>query len=238
MGKGKLRVRRLTLATGFRDSQGEVDEEDDDEADLILAKEYLDRITELAVASTPAGKGIHVHGVEDRLGFRFWANGSDSDSEEEEILGDAQSMDTAEFVRSAKVAGFSIHELTTTADEVQISPTSQRPFAPEGSTARLIVETMVNRKCSTTPWKGPLPPRRVSPKRTFGDAIANAKVISSSRPSSSFRFSSSKEPVHLCRRSSSAEGKVSPRSANLRSGAWRGSNFEYVLSFRDLLQSI
>lgn len=63
------------MVEGLRDSQGEADEEDDDEASLILVKERLARITELAVASTLASRGRHIHDVEDRLGYRFWAQG-------------------------------------------------------------------------------------------------------------------------------------------------------------------
>ena len=73
---------------------------------------------------------------------------------------------------------------TTTENEMP-SPTSQVPIV-EGSIAAKILNTMVKHassKPARRPWRGPLPPPRVSPKRTLRDAIEAAMVCpgSSSR---------------------------------------------------------
>lgn len=222
MGRGKLRIRRLTLAEGLREAEVETDEEDgDDESSLNLAKERLARITELAVVSTPASRARSLHGVEDRLGYRFWAR-SDSDSDDGEEEGqDVQDLNTPEFIRSVKAVGFSTPEITRALAEIRVAPSTQRPFAPEGSMAKFIVQTMANQRRSCTPWKGALPPKRVSPRQTIGDAIAKAKVITSSPSPKSFSVSS----LDRCR-SPSVAGRSSVRSSFLGSSMIQISNHQ------------
>ncbi|KAG2611688.1 hypothetical protein PVAP13_4KG108610 [Panicum virgatum] len=79
--RGRLRVRRLTLAPAalpeLLAAGVEVEEEE-----RILAEERLSRAIEITHFSSPVTRP-HVHGVEDRIGTRFWVRGSDPELEEE-----------------------------------------------------------------------------------------------------------------------------------------------------------
>jgi hypothetical protein len=74
MGKNKLRVRRLTLALRISTKDDEEDGEESKytDGDLVLAAEHLHRVVEVVVASSSTRPKL-VHGVEDRIGRRFWA---------------------------------------------------------------------------------------------------------------------------------------------------------------------
>ncbi|TVU40757.1 hypothetical protein EJB05_14233, partial [Eragrostis curvula] len=130
-----------------------------------------------AVFSVPVISG-HVHGVEDRLGTRFWALGSDTESEEDDEI---ESIAAPDFIQQAGELGFSMEELARADEEMPVSPTSQKPILVEGSLAEKIINAMVQKRSkawtpATKPWQGPLPPPRKSPMRTLGDALATAKV--------------------------------------------------------------
>jgi hypothetical protein len=70
----------------------------------------------------------HVHGVEDRIGTRFWAGDGDSESsqdEDEEDVGtevtdmtSVQTMDTEEFVQQARDVGFIERDLWQAEEEI------------------------------------------------------------------------------------------------------------------------
>lgn len=160
--RGKtLRVRRLTLppATCLEVPPSE-DGSADPEQDRILAREHLARELEVAL-SFPARHSPTVHGVEDRLGYRFWARDEDdedsvtdldSDSEVDEVI----SIDSPEFVNIATKAGYSISDLVQAEAEIEVSPTTQRLFVQPGSKGDRIIRDLVKSKSSSTPWQGPL----------------------------------------------------------------------------------
>jgi len=153
-----------------------------------MAEERLSRAIEITHLSSPVTRS-HVHGVEDRIGTRFWARGSDPELEEEtdeesEQEDNYESVSSPEFIRRAMELGFTVPELLQAENEMP-SPTSQVPIV-EGSIVAKILNTMVKHassKPARRPWRGPLPPPRVSPKQTLGDAIEAATVCpdSSSR---------------------------------------------------------
>lgn len=89
-------------------------------------------------------------------------------------------LSTADFIKEAAAAGFSIKDLNQAEIELresEICNTSPNSSAVGNSyLAKKIVDTMVQRKVRSriSPWRGPLPKPRVSPQRTFGDALAKA----------------------------------------------------------------
>ena len=80
--RGRLRVRRLTLAPAARPELLAVGVEKVDEEDRFVAEERLSRAIEITQLTSPVTKP-HIHGVEDRIGTCFWARGSDPELEEE-----------------------------------------------------------------------------------------------------------------------------------------------------------
>jgi hypothetical protein len=89
--QNRLRVRRLTLAPVRECLDEEPASAEEDEVDV--------------------NRTMHrVHVVEDRIGYRFWAKASDSESDEEEELQQAPKpeISTTELVRQAQRAGFTI----------------------------------------------------------------------------------------------------------------------------------
>jgi hypothetical protein len=86
----KLRIPRLTLAPKAvteaakeHGVQGEVTLDPVNE--LSLAAEHLHRAVEVAIASSSMHRPQNVHGIEDRIGRRFWARESDLESETDEV---------------------------------------------------------------------------------------------------------------------------------------------------------
>jgi hypothetical protein len=65
----------------------EEDGEEGKESDgnLFLAAEYLHRVVEVAIVSSSMKKTKSAHGIEDRIGRRFWARDSDSKIEADEV---------------------------------------------------------------------------------------------------------------------------------------------------------
>ena len=78
---------------------------------------------------------------------------------------------TPEFIKEALEAGFTL-ELLSRAENAFNSGST--PSSSDLKLANSIVSKMVERKIDGRPWQGPLPPPRVSPPRTFGDALAAA----------------------------------------------------------------
>ena len=76
--RGRLRVRRLTLAPAALPELLAAGVEKVEEEERILAEERLSRAIEITHFSSPVTRP-HVHGVEDRIGTR----GSDPELEEE-----------------------------------------------------------------------------------------------------------------------------------------------------------
>jgi hypothetical protein len=63
----------------------EMEEEKNEEPERILANEHLHRTVEISITSSSSHRtGPHVHGVDDRVDGRFWALGSNSESEDDE----------------------------------------------------------------------------------------------------------------------------------------------------------
>jgi hypothetical protein len=204
--KNKLRVRRLTLALASRseDAEGSLG---DREANEILDKERLFRSMEVAASSR--NRTMHrVHGVEDRIGYRFWARESDPGSESEDGGGveeeveqsSVETSSTEVFLQHAQDAGSTIQKPQQAEDEIHVSPRNNESSAPKGSHAKQIVDELA-RKNKHAPWTGPLPAPRKSPRRTIGYVIAKAKAKvrplsnraygspRSAQPSSSYRSS-------------------------------------------------
>ena len=167
--RGRLRVRRLTLAPAALPELLAAGVKKVEEEERIIAEERLSRAIEITHLSSPVTRP-HVHGVEDRIGTCFWARGSDPELEEEtdeesEQEDDCESVSSPEFIRRAMELGFTVPKLLQAENEMP-SPTSQVPIV-EGSIAAKILNTMVKHassKPARRPWRGPLPPPRVSPK--------------------------------------------------------------------------
>jgi hypothetical protein len=171
--------------------------DDDDDGTVNDAATILAAtISILPDTSGPSTRTIkprhHVLGVEDCIGTRFWAGDGDSESSHDEDEEDAgtegtdmtsvHTMDTEDFVRRARDVDFTESDLRQAEEEVQVSPMSKQYIAPAGTLAKQVIDKIVATKKKPQLWYGRLPKPRVSPPRTFGDAIANAKV--SSQPSS------------------------------------------------------
>jgi hypothetical protein len=171
MAKDRLRVRRLTLVPAAQPENDETTTESVAflEEDCFLATEHLDRVSMVAQAAT-SRSGPHVHGLEDVKGSRFWALDSASETSDDESV---VSLDTPEFVKHAQEVGFTISQLLSAEKELDY-PIAEQP--KEGTKAKRIVDAKVRHQQERRPWRGPLPAPRVSPLRTFGDAIVSAKV--------------------------------------------------------------
>jgi hypothetical protein len=183
--RNKVRIRRLTHAPAVR-QEDRCCSSNDTVVQWILDKEKISRMVEMAVLSSSSTTSHHVHGVEDRIGLRFWAKAGDSESDEdgkedegmeqEEDSSSVHTMDTEEFIDCSKEHGYTMAELLAE-DEVQVSPINKTYRAPFGTTAKRIIEDLAVDK-KGRPWSGPLPPPHRSPRRTIGDVIATAKVSS------------------------------------------------------------
>lgn len=173
---------RLTLAPATRralrprgtdgdDKEANADVNDDDDQRIKEGRDALSRAVAVAANAFIIPKPIH--GVQYS---KFWASSDyDSDSSLEETSEEDITVSTPVLIKEAAAAGFSLSDLQRAEQELQ-SP-SQVCAGPSNSLiANKIVSTLVQRKLKGQPWKGPLPPPRVSPPRTLGDAIAVAKV--------------------------------------------------------------
>ena len=194
-GNGR-RGRRLTLAPAacraLRPSAQfmEVGGEDDEEADDRSCKEgraALSRAVALAADACIRPKPIHGVSSSTAIPFKFWVQDNDSDLDEEDGHGEPPLADvtgkrvippttddepsTPEFIKEALEAGFTL-ELLSRAENAFNSGST--PSSSDLKLANSIVSKMVERKTDGRPWQGPLTPPRVSPPRTFGDAIAAA----------------------------------------------------------------
>jgi hypothetical protein len=181
MGKCKLRIRRLTLAT--RAGSEEPDEDDDkaDDDERLLAGEYMHQALEISVASSSSRVvRPHIHGVEDRIGGRFWA--MPSDSEEVDQLACSMNMLSINSPLS-QTSGKSLSSPETSGayhKKGAVSPVVAQ--ADGGSTGGRVTGVMSSKAAKAAskkvirPWEGPLPPPRMSPKLSFGDILEKAKV--------------------------------------------------------------
>jgi hypothetical protein len=178
MAKSKLWVRQLTLPplsdVGLEGSEDPRDEEEE-ERRTLRETEHMARAVDLSIF---AGEGKQprpsVHGVEPTWGSKFWVAGDDDESSNEE------ETTTRTLVDEAIAAGFTIEQIRQAEDE-QLYPASVSSEvsakAKEGSLSTKIVQLWTaNRKSKVKPWCGPLPSPRQSPLRTFGDAMAKAKI--------------------------------------------------------------
>lgn len=129
----------------------------------------------MVLQSTSPRPMPHVHGVEDSMGSRFWALGEESESDSE--VESVESIDTPDFIKQAQDVGFTVPQLIAAEKELHDN-TGKSPLK-EGL-ANKIVNSMVRHKTAGRPWRGKLPAPRVSPVRTFGDALASAKVCKKS----------------------------------------------------------
>jgi hypothetical protein len=123
-------------------------EEEDEESRVLWEKEQLARDMNLSII---LGEGrrprSHVHGVEPSRGSKFWANGDDEESSNDE--------DMEEVV----AAGFTIDQLCQTEEELS-SPASESPEVSaklqEGSVSKKIVQPWsANRQSKAKPWVMP-----------------------------------------------------------------------------------
>ena len=184
--------RRLTFAPSFRrgvqassTAAEEEDSEEDDERRCAEGRAELSRSVALVAAACrrPSPQS---------LPFKFWAQSSEGSEAEEGnhddhstpevvdlIHGDRNSSSepsTPVFVREALEAGFTIDQLSRAEKALDSGMHSG-----DVRLAYSIVSTMVQRKLAERPWKGQLPPRRISPPRTLGDAMATVSYQRSSK---------------------------------------------------------
>jgi hypothetical protein len=226
MGKCKLRIRRLTLAT--RAGSEEPDEDDDkaDDDERLLAGEYMHQALEISVASSSSRVvRPHIHGVEDRIGGRFWAMPSDSESDSEEVDQLACSMNMLSINSPlSQTSGKSLSSPETSGayhKKGAVSPVVAQ--ADGGSTGGRVTGVMSSKAAKAAskkvirPWEGPLPPPRMSPKLSFGDILEKAKVSTMSSSiltdgcsmSSEFRRSpETRYPMHARSESQGSKAKL------------------------------
>jgi hypothetical protein len=123
----------------------------------------------LAATTTPLRP--HVHGVRPRFRLRTWAS-QESDSES-----DDESLASPELMREAFAEGFLTCDIQEEEEELQTpNPTEIRELK-QGSISKKLIYTWVrNRRDKVKPWQGPLPPPRVLPPRTIGDALAATTI--------------------------------------------------------------
>lgn len=115
--KGRLRVRQHTLPPTFQPETEDKEPSLISEAERILDRVRLDRTTEVLTANS-SRPGPHVHGVEPRMGSRFWAlDDNDSDSDEESN----ESIDTPTIYQRAQEAGFTIPQVHLAEKELNTS---------------------------------------------------------------------------------------------------------------------
>lgn len=115
----------------------------DEEVEHFVAKEHLARSIEVAVANS-SKSGRVIHGVEDRIGYRFWAlSGSESSSDKDDDVESMVSIDTPEFMRRGAQVSFSLAYLEKAGEDIVVSPSSKKPTAPKGSRAAEIITAMV-----------------------------------------------------------------------------------------------
>ncbi|CAN6371606.1 unnamed protein product [Urochloa humidicola] len=184
------RGRRLTLAPTVRarlqprSDKAKIDAagETTTTSDHAQARRALLEIAERAAEAS--GKPKPKHGVEP-IASKFWATG-DSDSEssvdeeiviEEEAMEDEGEITTRQFIAEAQAVGFSIADLQQAEKDLSSPAAVSSSITSPGqkhSLAKRIVSAMVENKLKGRPWQGPLPPPRVSPPRTLGDALGSA----------------------------------------------------------------
>ena len=172
--KGRLRIRRLTMAKQSLSSGPLGGYPEDPELERFLDLERLHRMNECLVAST-SKTGPVVHGVEKFHGGRFWAlannSNSDSDVEQTSALPKTRQLHQLAPPVSSVVphyfpAGSVLSPVLSTAS----GDRSVRSFSSP------MLESAQKRK-DRRPWKGRIPAPRVSPCLTMGDAISRAKII-------------------------------------------------------------
>jgi hypothetical protein len=105
----------LALAASKEDKAQTLTNKDPESAG-ILNEERLSRMIELSTTS--------LHGVEDRIGYWFWARDSDfksnQDDEEGTESSSVQTLSTDEIIQQAKDAGFTIQDLHQAKDNTWI----------------------------------------------------------------------------------------------------------------------
>jgi hypothetical protein len=178
-----------------------VDSEDDADGDedrrCKEGREALSRAVALAVDACRRPKPVHgrcvIKDSPPLIFSKFWAQGEDADSDDsdDEAVAEMKSPSTPEFIAEALDAGFSVDQLAR-AEAALASSNDQ-------STDRLlpisIVTKLVQRNLAGAPWQGPLPYPRVSPPRTLGDCIANARFLNASSRGALAAFRRSSAPA-------------------------------------------
>jgi hypothetical protein len=133
------------------------------------------RAVDLAVEASRHTKPVH--GVREKptpIASKFWSHSGDSDSN----VSVDDDLSTPEFINRAASAGFTLDQLYK--DEKALDSGNSDPLSSDIFLAKSIVSNLVQRKFNGAPWKGPLPPPRVSPPRTLGDAMAKVAYQRSS----------------------------------------------------------
>jgi hypothetical protein len=86
-------------------------------------------------------------------------------------------MASSELRREAFAAGFSMGDIQEAEEELHTPTQTAVQELKQGSVSKKLIDTWtMNRRDKVKPWQGPLPPPRVSPPRTLGDALAAASV--------------------------------------------------------------
>jgi hypothetical protein len=123
----------------------------------------------------------HIHGVEDKIGGRFWV--TSSDSKEVDLL--ACSMNKLSIKSpSSQRSGQSISLPETGRDDQSEGDGSTVVVQANGATLKEAFKEVI------CPWEGPLLASRTSPKLSFGDVLVKAKVRMSSTLTDDFSLSS------------------------------------------------
>ena len=171
----RVRARRLTLAPGVLQALHpptpvEAEEQDDAvERRRAAGRAALSRIVNEVSEAVQRPKPVH--GVQDQaspIKSKFWAQSSVSNLTDL----DDEDLSTPEFINQATAVGFSLDQLCIA--EKALDSSNVNPCSSDVNLAKSIVSKLVQSKCAGAPWKGPLPPPRVSPPRTLGDALAKA----------------------------------------------------------------
>jgi len=149
------------------------DEESEEESDVHRQEEgraTLSRVIDLVVDSTRRPSPINaVQEHASPIKSKFWAQSNDPDLDDDDV------PSTPELINQAQAAGFTLHQLMVA--EKALDSGNLNPSSSDIRLAKSIVSKLIQTKTVVSPWKGPLPPPRISPPRTLGDAIAKAAIL-------------------------------------------------------------
>jgi hypothetical protein len=167
--------------------QSEKEADQDSEEDCIQAQELSHNAMEVSITSSSSRKvHPHIHGIDNKIGGRFWVSGNDSETDEEEdimvdnMVTSMSNLSIASLARSP-VPGPMLPSPIKVSEASLIIPLKEMAhlaltFAISARGSMIGNITSQQDKNDHHPWEGPLPMPRISPKWSLGDALHKGKV--------------------------------------------------------------